>query len=239
MIRPGVKRLFRLGVRRREMIDRETAEEIEAHIAMRAEQLEREGLLPEAARAEAERRFGASAESRRALLHEAERRERRLGVFGWLDAVRQDLRQAVRSMAGEPGLTAVVVLVIALGVGANAAMFGVLDRLLLRGPEHVVAPEAGDSHLLYGGRAGPGSLQGDDVRLHHVCDHARRHALVRAAWERIRTSGTRRWGAASRRRGSGWPARRGTSSPCWEYGRRWAASTMRRRTARAMHGRWS
>ncbi len=141
MIRPGIRRLFKLGVRRWDVIERETAEEIEAHIALRAEQLEARGFSPQAARAEAERRFGATPETRRGLMRHALQRERRLGVRERIEGLWQDVRQAARSLAGEPGLTAIVVVVIALGVGANAAMFGILDRLLLRGPEHVVAPD--------------------------------------------------------------------------------------------------
>jgi len=56
-IRPGVRRLFRLAAGRRDSAT-ETDDEIRLHLALRAEQLEREGLSPEAARAEAERRFG-------------------------------------------------------------------------------------------------------------------------------------------------------------------------------------
>jgi predicted permease len=58
-----------------------------------------------------------------------------------LDALAQDLGYAWRTASHEKGFTAVVVVVIALGIGANAAMFGILDRLLLSGPEHVREPE--------------------------------------------------------------------------------------------------
>ncbi len=137
LIRPDVRRLFRLGIHDRELIEREIDAEIEEHLRRRTEQLERQGLSSEAARAEALRRFGSVDEARRRLVRAATRRERRLGVRGWLDALSLDLRFAWRSIHKERGFTAVVVLVMALGIGANAAMFGVLDRLLLRGPEHV------------------------------------------------------------------------------------------------------
>lgn len=141
MIRPGVRRLFRLGTRHRDVLERETDEEIREHIRRRAEQLERRGMSPEEARAEALRRFGPVAEARRRLVREAARRERRLGLGGWVDALTQDLRHAWRATAAEPGMTAVIVAILALGVGANAAMFGLLDRLLLSGPDHVDEPE--------------------------------------------------------------------------------------------------
>ncbi|HEX6199031.1 MAG TPA: ABC transporter permease, partial [Thermoanaerobaculia bacterium] len=141
MIRPGVRRLFRLGTRHRDVIEREIDQEIEAHVRSRAEQLEARGLPPEEARAEALRRFGSLEEARDRMLRAAARRERRLGLRGWADALAQDLHHAWRGIATDRGLAAVVVAVIALGIGANAAMFGILDRLLLSGPDHVREPE--------------------------------------------------------------------------------------------------
>ena len=56
------------------------------------------------------------------------------------DMLRQDTRYAARGLRREPLFTAFVVTTLALGIGANAAMFGVVDRLLVRGPEHLVDP---------------------------------------------------------------------------------------------------
>jgi predicted permease len=140
MIRPGIRHLFRLRLRRAERVAQELDEELEAHLTWRAAQLEAQGLSPEAARVEAERRFGPVAEARRELLRAAEHRERRVGVRTWLADLRQDLRAAWRSVTREPGFAAVVIVVIALGVGANAAMFGIVDRLLVSGPAHVADP---------------------------------------------------------------------------------------------------
>ncbi len=140
MNRPGIRRLFHLGLGRKDVVARETDEEIAAHLALRAEQLERQGMSPEAARAEARRRFGALDAARRDLRRAAQRRGDRVALRNWFDGWRQDVRHAWRSVITEPGFTAVVVIVIALGVGANAAMFAILDRLLLKGPEHVREP---------------------------------------------------------------------------------------------------
>jgi predicted permease len=122
------------------VVERETQEEIETHLATRAEELERQGLTPEEAKAEALRRFGSLDLARRRLAEAAQVRERRSAVREWLEALRQDVRYALRSATHERGFTAVVIIMIALGVGANAAMFGIIDRLLLRGPAHVVEP---------------------------------------------------------------------------------------------------
>lgn len=51
-----------------------------------------------------------------------------------------DLRQIIRTLRRQPGFSAVAVLTLALAIGANAAVFGIADRLLLRGPEHVLDP---------------------------------------------------------------------------------------------------
>jgi predicted permease len=54
--------------------------------------------------------------------------------WSWLDALAHDVRFALRSMARTPGFTAVAVLMIALGTGANAAMFSVIDAVMLHNP---------------------------------------------------------------------------------------------------------
>jgi len=54
-----------------------------------------------------------------------------------MESLMRDLRFAARGLNREPGFTAFVCLTLALGIGANAAMFGIADRLLLRGPAHV------------------------------------------------------------------------------------------------------
>src|SRR5260370_14939768 len=57
---------------------------------------------------------------------------RRLTVLGWLDTVLRDLKYTFRMLARTPGFTAVAVLTRALGIGANTAIFTLLDQVLLR-----------------------------------------------------------------------------------------------------------
>lgn len=140
MIRPGIRKFFRLGVRRRDIVARGVDDEIRAHLDLRAEQLQREGYPPDAARAEAARRFGSLDDARRDLQEHAQHRERTMQFHEWLDALKQDIRYAARGLSREPLLAGFVIATLALGIGANAAMFGVVDRLLLRGPEHIANP---------------------------------------------------------------------------------------------------
>ena len=58
-----------------------------------------------------------------------------------MDVLLQDLRFAARSLARSPGLSLAAILTLGLGVGANSAMFGVVDRLFFRPPAHVVDPD--------------------------------------------------------------------------------------------------
>ena len=58
-----------------------------------------------------------------------------------MDTLLQDLRYAIRSLRKAPVLTAATVLTLGLGIGANSAMFGVVDQLYLRPPAHVVDPD--------------------------------------------------------------------------------------------------
>ena len=62
-------------------------------------------------------------------------------VGAWKDAFLQDLRYSIRGLRLRPGFTAMIALTLALGIGANATMFGVVDRLFVQKPPGVVDPD--------------------------------------------------------------------------------------------------
>src|SRR5262249_55182756 len=110
----------------------EADDEIRLHLQLRTEQLMREGLSPEAARAEAERRFGEVEEERSRFAHAARRREGRLQLREWLGSVRQDARYALRTLRRDAGFTVFALLIVGMGIGASATVFSVVNGVLLR-----------------------------------------------------------------------------------------------------------
>lgn len=129
---PSASRLFRLALRRRNSVNDEVDEEIRFHLEARTEQLVRQGLTPELARAEATRRFGSLDEARSRLQQSAARREERLELRDRLSILRRDVSFALRGLRRAPGFVAVAALCLSLGIGANAAIYSVIDAVLLR-----------------------------------------------------------------------------------------------------------
>jgi predicted permease len=110
----------------------ELEEEREAHLQMRTEELMARGLSPDAARAEAERRFGDLEQARRLEQDSAARRARRARREVLAEAPVRWATHFVRGFRHRPGPTLVSLLVFALGVGLTTSIFTVVDHVLLR-----------------------------------------------------------------------------------------------------------
>lgn len=115
-------------------------DEIAFHLQERIDALVDQGWRPADAATEAARRFGDLATERPALFAAAQQRDRRIGILERLDAIRTDLNVSVRQLRHAPTFACGTIAAFALGIGANATMFSVIDRLLLRPPPQVAEP---------------------------------------------------------------------------------------------------
>jgi len=120
--RGGLQRLWALVRARR--LDRELEGEIEAHLEMAERDAMARGSMPDEARRTAHQRFGGIAQVKE------EHRDRR--SFRWMETLLKDARHGLAALGRAPGFTVVVTGVLAIGVGANVAMFSVMDAVLFR-----------------------------------------------------------------------------------------------------------
>ena len=136
-------RHFSVRTRSRDAIRAENREELEAWIDERADELAATGLSQDAARRQALDEFGDAAAAARYADRQDAAADRRIRVVQWTEESVADIRIAIRMLARAPALTAVVLLTLALGVGATTAVFSVAHALLLRplpyGSEHSLA----------------------------------------------------------------------------------------------------
>ncbi|HTP68841.1 MAG TPA: ABC transporter permease [Dongiaceae bacterium] len=133
---------------RRDQLDRELDAEMALHLEMAIEENLRKGMTQEEARRQAALRFGGTEQ-----VKETHREARGLP---WLDILKQDLRYTIRTLRRDRGFAAVAILILALGIGANIAVFSMVNTLLLR---PLPFPHA-EQLVWFTGNHGEGGLSG-------------------------------------------------------------------------------
>src|SRR3954469_20621549 len=127
---------------RRKRSAEDFAAEIKSHLEFEADDLKGEGLSEQEALRRAHREFGSG--------RAAQERFYLRGRHVWLDTLLRDLRFGLRSLRQSPGVAITAILTLALGVGANTAVFSVMNAVLLRS-----LPVAEPSRLVYLRTTGP------------------------------------------------------------------------------------
>jgi putative ABC transport system permease protein len=113
-------------------VHQEVDEEIAFHIEMRTRELVERGMDPKAAREIVLSRMGDLGQLKRTCEDLGRKRDREMRMTQWFQDLRDDVTVALRQLKASPAFAAVAVLTLALGIGANSAMFAVADATLLR-----------------------------------------------------------------------------------------------------------
>jgi predicted permease len=136
----GIKRLLTI-TRDRASVERAVNDELQFHFDMTMRELMANGMNPDDARREAVRRFGDVDRTRERLASIDRARVGQERRAEWWSAFAQDLRYAVRGLRLKPGFALAIIVTLGLGIGANATMFGIVDRMLFRPPTFLSAPD--------------------------------------------------------------------------------------------------
>ena len=113
-------------------VEQEVDEELAFHLDMHTRDLVAKGMDPRAARQAALDRVGDLQQLRRVCLDLGRKRDRTMRIRQWIDELRHDVTFSIRQLRASPGFAAVAILTLALGIGANSAIFALADATLLR-----------------------------------------------------------------------------------------------------------
>ena len=202
----GLRRLLRIE-RGRATVDRAVDDELRFHFDMTMRELMAGGMTPDEARRETERRFGDVQRTRERLATIDRARVGQERRAEWWSAFAQDFRYALRGLRLKPWFAVAVILTLGLGIGANATMFGIVDRLLFRPPPFLDRARPRIEDL-------PAAIlprEGERAELHGLSSlsrSARKHDVVRGDDAVLREQECRSAPAHRRRRcASPWAAR--------------------------------
>jgi putative ABC transport system permease protein len=113
-------------------LDQEVDDEIAFHIDMRIRELVDRGMDPRIARETVMARIGDATRLKRTCRDLGRKRDREMRTTQWFEELRDDVKFAVRQLRMSPGFTLVATLTLALGIGANSAIFALADATLIR-----------------------------------------------------------------------------------------------------------